>query len=194
MLLGPLPLFAFLLNLLYSPHVFLLVVLGLFPCTPRGDTAFSPQTLPANVGSWITTPELTAPSPKWKQQVLPPPADHTICAFPPTLGGLTLFWKTSAGSPPVLAQRLWQPPCRHQLGAMLGYKANRRQAALSFTSLLDLSTAVLTLCWQTPTKREPIELQQEAERPLLPLLQKVPSAGADARRWLGLVGTSQSTG
>lgn len=77
---------------------------------------------------------------------------------------------------------------------MLGYKANRRQAALSFTSLLDLSTAVLTLCWQTPAEREPIELQQEAERPLLPLLQKVPSAGADARRWLGLVGTSQSTG
>lgn len=53
-------------------------------------------------------------------------------------------------------------------------------------------SAVLTLHWQPPTKREPLELQQEAERPLLPLLQKVLSTGPNARGWLELAGTAQS--
>lgn len=53
-LLGSLLLFAPLLNLLYSPNIFLLVVLGLFPCTARGDTAFTP---PRDAGSCSTGTE-----------------------------------------------------------------------------------------------------------------------------------------
>lgn len=53
-LLGSLLLFAPLLNLLYSSNIFLLVVLGLFPCTARGDTAFTP---PRDAGSCSTGTE-----------------------------------------------------------------------------------------------------------------------------------------
>lgn len=52
--------------------------------------------------------------------------------------------------------------------------------------------AVLTLGWHSPIKRDVLELQQEAECPILSPLQEFLPAGADTRGWLGLAGTAQS--